>query len=288
MTGQHAACGKAEPFSARRSVLVFVVLTAALSCLAGGHILVAGGLSRVHWGWVPVLMWIPGVAALLTRALFREGFHDVGWQVGPVRYWGLAFLGPALLAGICFSVNWLAGVNELQAVPPERLQEAQAESVVGLIARKLPLHVLLGSLAALGEEIGWRGHLYPRWLQAGLPRAGFFTGLIWSVWHLPLILWGDYATSHLPWLSSLLFVATLTPAGIIAAWLRMASGSVWVAMLYHSSHNLFFQWFWELWNRKGALDPFLGGESGLVPALGYWAVVMVGAWFVRSRSGQQE
>jgi len=107
--------------------------------------------------------------------------------------------------------------------------------------RRRSIAVFLTVTFALSWGIGWRGHLHPRWVQAGLPRAGISAGLIWGVWHLPLILWGDYSTSSMPWLSALLFIATITPAGIFAGWLRMASGSVWVAMLYHSSHNLFFQ-----------------------------------------------
>ena len=43
-------------------------------------------------------------------------------------------------------------------------------------------------IAALGEEIGWRGFLYPQ-LEAGVGRrkGWILGGIIWGAWHWPLI-----------------------------------------------------------------------------------------------------
>ena len=44
------------------------------------------GFRPSEWVWVTVLMWIPGLASILFRFVFREGFADVGWRVGRIRF----------------------------------------------------------------------------------------------------------------------------------------------------------------------------------------------------------
>ena len=52
--------------------------------------------------------------------------------------------------------------------------------------------VLLLFMAASFEELGWRGYAYDS-LQAALPqrRTDLLFGVLWSLWHLPLILVKD-------------------------------------------------------------------------------------------------
>jgi membrane protease YdiL (CAAX protease family) len=48
---------------------------------------------------------------------------------------------------------------------------------------------LLGNtvLYTFTEEIGWRGYLYHLWRPFGFWRSSIATGLIWGVWHWPMI-----------------------------------------------------------------------------------------------------
>ncbi len=45
------------------------------------------GLRMGEWAAITVLMWIPGLLSILFRGVFKEGFGDVGWRVGKVRFW---------------------------------------------------------------------------------------------------------------------------------------------------------------------------------------------------------
>jgi membrane protease YdiL (CAAX protease family) len=108
--------------------------------------------------------------------------------------------------------------------------------VVDLAA--LPLNSLIASGLALGEEIGWRGFLYPR-LRAkiGDTLAVVTVGVIWGVWHAPLLLLGyNYPTLapgwRLVWMS--VFCIQLTA---ILAWVRQRSRSVWPAAIGHGTVN---------------------------------------------------
>ena len=53
--------------------------------------------------------------------------------------------------------------------------------------------VIFEAVWSLGEELGWRGFLFPRLQQRfGFHGACLISGLIWAVWHYPEILWTDF------------------------------------------------------------------------------------------------
>src|SRR5258708_15188708 len=53
---------------------------------------------------------------------------------------------------------------------------------------------LAKSLASsLGEEIGWRGFLVPQLFKSvGFTGTALISGVVWSCWHYPLLIWGHY------------------------------------------------------------------------------------------------
>jgi uncharacterized protein len=89
----------------------------------------------------------------------------------------------------------------------------------------------------LGEEIGWRGYLQVRILPGRPLLAALVTGVVWGVWHYPLLLTTAGPDTHLAVLLPLFTVATVTMS-VFLGWLRTAGGSVWVSGLGHSSNNL--------------------------------------------------
>jgi membrane protease YdiL (CAAX protease family) len=100
----------------------------------------------------------------------------------------------------------------------------------------LPLWSLLNLPFNFGEEWGWRGYLLPQLLPLGQWRALLISGPIWGLWHAPIILLGfDYPQHH--FLGVLCIVITCTLIGIILGWTRLATGSVWPAVLGHAAFD---------------------------------------------------
>jgi membrane protease YdiL (CAAX protease family) len=52
--------------------------------------------------------------------------------------------------------------------------------------------VLVGAfinvIPAIGEELGWRGWLLPKRMPLGTVPALVLSGIIWGIWHAPLVL----------------------------------------------------------------------------------------------------
>ncbi|MDU0347575.1 CPBP family intramembrane glutamic endopeptidase [Actinomyces sp. MRS3W] len=96
---------------------------------------------------------------------------------------------------------------------------------------------LLNTLPALGEEIGWRGYLFPRLTALiGARWAVVATGVIWGLWHAPLILLGYNYPSH-PVLGLGLMCVFCTTTGALLSWARQRTGNVWACAVGHGAIN---------------------------------------------------
>jgi membrane protease YdiL (CAAX protease family) len=105
------------------------------------------------------------------------------------------------------------------------------------------------------------------------------TGIIWGLWHLPVILRG-YEMSGNPVFVTAVFCVGAVLVSIIFGWLRERSGSVWVTSLAHSATNavggsLMVLWFPTL--SKGSVVSYLG-------VLGWIPLGLLCLWIVASRA----
>lgn len=98
--------------------------------------------------------------------------------------------------------------------------------------------VLFGVTAGILEEIGWMGFAYPKMSQRLSPfRAAVFLGLLWGIWHLPVIDFLGAATPHrAAWLPFFLaFTAAMLALRVISAWVYTNTESLPLAQLLHIS-----------------------------------------------------
>lgn len=202
-------------------------------------------------------MWVPALGAwLVTRQCpgtsFRFGLKKCRWRyflagvLIPLGYFGVSF-------GVCLAQMPAAYFS---ALPSPTL--AQTADVLGLLA--------LEFLRTLGEEIGWRGFLYPALERLyGLRRSLLLGGLAWAVWHYPLILGGLYLDGTPLWWSLPVFTVEIVSIGVILAWLCERSNSLLPAVAMHAVHNLTALALipaLENWSRAA----YFFGEQGAVTA----------------------
>ncbi len=98
----------------------------------------------------------------------------------------------------------------------------------------------INSLFTFGEEFGWRGYLLPKLLPMGTTPAMLLMGVIWGVWHWPVILMGhNYGLSYpgAPFLGPLAMVWFTFVVGTFLAWVTIRGGSVWPAVIGHAAIN---------------------------------------------------
>lgn len=264
---------------ARRGLSVYFAVLIAVSAALEGWIIAHGGLGGPYRWLVFLLMYTPALASIVARLSGREGFADVSFRWGGAtgtRASLAAWLLPVVVGFVAYGAAW--GFGLVDFTPPTTGQLLTIANPVARLFALIPIALTIGTLSscvsAFGEELGWRGYMVPRLVEAGVPRPFLTSGLIWCLWHVPLILWGGYAVGPYPLLSALLFVATILPAAILYARWRMASGSVWPCVIAHGSWNVVIQ---------AVFDPFATGpraalwvgESGIITAATVWLVFLV-------------
>jgi membrane protease YdiL (CAAX protease family) len=260
--------------SPRRAAVTYVLCTLAVSFVFEAWMLkTAGGLRALGGFAVVILMWIPALVSFLLRAIQREGWRDGGWRAGPFRYWLIAFLVPIACATFTYLATWAVGGVSF-AAPADAGPGPSWRRFLVLGLLNIALGGLFGSILAAGEELGWRGYLLPRLMRARISAPIFWSGVIWGVWHVPLVAFGDYATSSRPVVSVVLFLVVVCVAAHFAAWLRLASGSVWPAVVFHAIHNSTYQGVFDPWF-NGRNEPYLAGEAGVFSIFAYSVVVFV-------------
>jgi len=98
--------------------------------------------------------------------------------------------------------------------------------------------ILFGIPAGFLEEIGWMGYAFPKMQSESNGLApSILLGLLWSLWHLPVINYLGTATPHgAYWLPFFLaFSLAMTAMRVLIAWIYTNTKSVLLAQLMHVS-----------------------------------------------------
>jgi uncharacterized protein len=98
--------------------------------------------------------------------------------------------------------------------------------------------VFFGVPAGLLEEIGWTGFAFPKMSSHENPlTASILLGLLWGLWHLPVIDYLGSATPHHSWWLpfALAFITAMTAMRVLICWLYSHTKSVLLAQLLHIS-----------------------------------------------------
>ncbi|MGG7507692.1 CPBP family glutamic-type intramembrane protease [Plantibacter sp. YIM 135249] len=284
-----------------RPIVVFLVIAYALAWLVALPLYLDGGLANPWFGFIAVcMMATPAIAALIVVRFVRRppsiprelGLWPLGRAPRFLSSLGLAIVVPILLVLIAVPIGALLGVypadfvhlSAFQVVIDAQLAALNAPAlgipIWALLAAQL-LNVVIGAVIntvpALGEELGWRGYLLPKLLPLGNVRAIILSGVIWGVWHAPLLLLG-YNYPYAPgWLGVLMMAGMCILIGAVFGWLRLRSASVWPAALAHGAFNAaagFSFLFAMAGERVDTVNATILGWSGwIVPlALVVWLV----------------
>jgi len=244
-----------------RSIVIFVAIAFALAWLVALPLWLGDGLASPVFPIIAVAMMATPTLAALTVVVFVERpprkARALGlWPLKPAgRLIGYSLLGifvPIALVLVALPIGALLGVYPADVVNFSGFQQTITAQLQALGRNELPLPigvlVLLQLLAlpmaafinlvpALGEELGWRGWLLPKLMPLGAIPAILISGVIWGLWHAPLILLGYNYPGVPGWLGLTAMSGMCIVFGAIFGWLRLRSDSLWPAALAHAAFN---------------------------------------------------
>jgi membrane protease YdiL (CAAX protease family) len=161
------------------------------------------------------------IGLLLTLTVDgREGVRRLRarattWRLGP--WYALVLLPPACI---------LLALTGLSAIDPV------------FAPGFFPVGFSFGIAAGLLEEVGWTGYALPALgVRRSWQSASVVIGVLWGLWHLPVIDFLGAATPHRAWLAAfaLSFVLMVSALRVIISWAAIRTGSLVIAQLVHIS-----------------------------------------------------
>lgn len=226
-------------------------------------------------GLVPVAMWAPALARLAAhRTVDRDYVSPF-----PLRRFGrpraFAALFPLALPLAVYGAAYAVAVALGKAHwSPGGGKWTTPGQIVANLAVNLLILGVAGTFTAMGEEIGWRGYLQPRLDSAGVRFSLLVVAAVELAYHAPLIIGAGYLGGEGPLWGLASFALGALPWIYLITWACYRAGSVWPAILLHSSHNTISQWlFPKLFT--GGEDALWLGESGILPQAGYWIAAAI-------------
>lgn len=287
------------------SIVSFAILSMVLAWVVSLPLWLGKGINDPNFTWIAMaMMFTPTIAALTISLIQRRGKVFVR-EVGiipirrPLRFISavvLAYFIPvALVVQAAFVGTWL-GVfpGDLSNFVVFKFASAQTGPTEFILSLALVIAIggLVNLLAALGEEIGWRGWLWPKLQRLGTVTAILVSGIIWGLWHAPLILLGyNYPNAKGAW-GLILMCGMCVVVGAFLAWLRTFSASIWPAAFAHGVFNASAGLI-SLFTFMGAVvdtktGSILGWSGWLLPAVILAVMIVFGAFSQRAKTGNPQ
>lgn len=251
------------------SLLVFLILL--IACTAVGYWLI------FRLGRATPIMLAVGAATILTCLVRNRSLATLGWSWGTWKHQWTSYLLPLLIVLIAYSIIWVAGFGDWYNAEFVAQQTRDYNLDGWSDARVIVFHFLLTATysfvlllpGVLGEEMGWRGFLVPELAKfMSFTGVALTSGLIWSMWHWPLMFMGLYGNDVTPLVYQLFFFTLfIVSYAFIMTYLRLKTGSLWTAVVFHMSANVFIQNIFGPLTIENESSAWYVGEFGAVPAL---------------------
>ena len=202
------------------------------------------------------------------------------------RYYMIAWLLPGMMTFLGAVVYFAVLPNELdtsfgyvsRALKDNNINDMTAEYYIAKeIVNGITVVPFVNIVLGMGEEIGWRGYLYPELRKKYSPfKAHLITGFIWGLWHTPINMTGyNYGTRYFgfPIVGIIAMSVFCFSVGVVLSWLTAKTGSIFPASLMHGSVNainsagVMFQGIPYLYGPTMILGPSPNGLIGGIPML---------------------
>lgn len=223
-----------------------------------------------------IMMIFPALIAFILRLIFADGFKNSGFRFGKFKNYLYMLAVIVIFVGISILINALIygkspdwqlsnmgahGLTLLGKPASAGLFWTFQFLIIGLVA-----NLTFPIIMMLGEEYGWRSYLLPKLLPMGFWKANIIMGVIWGLWHAPVILMG-YNYGMYAWTGVVLFVLVTTIMGTLFNYMYVRGNSVLLVAVGHG-------WFNGLVPSVILLTGFMGKETIVAP-LGIIGIIVM-------------
>lgn len=200
-------------------------------------------------------MFFPMIVAFVLQKIRKEPVKSTGLlNFKPNRIWIAAMLLPLVITGLSILISGLMPGVSLHFGPEQLMSQlnldgAASAALTEQFSRMSPWALVgsqiisglvagctINALFAFGEEYGWRNYMAAALDGNGFWKKALFIGLVWGIWHAPLILQGHNYPQH-PVLGVAMMCLFCILLGAIELYLVLKSRSVFPAAIMHGTIN---------------------------------------------------
>ena len=213
-------------------------------------------------------LYMPGPALatfIIQKFIFRDNFKKYGWtfEKGAIKW---VLLTPIIFLVIILLAFLVVGLLGNTNVVPQfghldfsqenfntQFKEILISRHIDIKTIKLPvipakllfiLFLIEGIIGGLtvnlpfmfGEEFGWRGLLLRETQKLGFFKANLFIGIIWGLWHFPIVLMGLNYPHH-PYIGVIMMCIFTTAVAPVFAYIRLKTKSILGPCMLHGMIN---------------------------------------------------
>ena len=197
-------------------------------------------------------MLLPLITAVVIQKIDKEKLASTKLFSFKISWtWLVAWMLPVVLVLLAIFVNTLLPGVEINTdmssmIPMDQVSEEQKELFVKLlnpailtlvtIISGLCAGVSINAVFAFGEEYGWRNYLVSALKEKKFICASAFIGIVWGIWHFPLILLGHNYPQHSV-AGVFMMVVFCVLASFIETYFVLKTKSVFPAAIFHGTIN---------------------------------------------------
>ncbi|MGE5298324.1 MAG: CPBP family intramembrane glutamic endopeptidase [Acidobacteriaceae bacterium] len=272
----------------KKALLIFLISTFTLTIA----LIIGARLSGFSLVDKPVLMgqmaiaaamFIPGICAILTHKLvLKKPFKELGFRFGPFRDYVKVYFSIVGLFVLTYAITWLFFLKPDFTLAPFLAQYGITASLPMSAPAMLGIFAIITFIGApifnmipsMGEEIGWRGFLLPNLEPLGKTKAALFSGMIWALWHTPMILILGFAYGSQMWTGAIFHFVLVTSLGVWMANIYFKNRSVVLASFIHAVFNANAYGVWTM--IFVSENRLLIGSTGIINVLLVFMLGIVG------------
>lgn len=221
----------------------------------------------ISYVFLVMYMASPATAAFIVQKLNRQSLSELGikFDLSKIKWYLVTIVLFVALSVLTLGSIWFFGnvlgvkefglldfsqggfveriqtlISQYATVKGNDVQEIASITPIGMavlvIISGISDGFSINGLVAFGEELGWRGLMLTETKNMGFWGSSLFIGLIWGLWHAPIIAMGHNYPKHpilgIFWMC--LFTVAVSP---IFAYVRLKAGSIIAPSALHGMIN---------------------------------------------------
>jgi uncharacterized protein len=200
-------------------------------------------------------MFVPALSAFVVQKhILKKPLRELGFKIGPWAMYAKTYFVILALFTANYAITWIFFVKPDPTLV-SFMEQFNLDMVLPMPASRMILIFtfmtfiaapIINMLPSIGEEIGWRGFLLPALEPLGKAKAAVISGLVWGLWHTPMIIIIGFFYGRQFLIGSIFHLIMVSSLGVWFAYVWFKTRSTIQAAFMHAVFNANSYGIWSM------------------------------------------